>query len=173
VSARDPDAVIAAAPGIQSVPVAGNVIRDSQSLAPAQSVSWQETEIRTTNTAPPEGEQIFDWTALPVTAIRPISTPSTSVQADYIMDVLNDAGERILLEESLQPSVAAFGTGIVATTGYVLFNSRIGLWMLSLLSSRPLWKQFDPLEVLYAWDEDAREDGAKEEDRETLASLVD
>ena len=46
------------------------------------------------------------------------------------------------------------GTGILAGSGYVLLNSRLGLWLLGLLTARPFWKQFDPLEVLYAWEDD-------------------
>ena len=58
-----------------------------------------------------------------------------------------------------------------ASAGYMLLNTRPGLWLLSLMASRPLWKQFDPLEILYAWEEEnsEQEDGQEE----TLLSLVD
>src|SRR5262249_33993333 len=38
-------------------------------------------------------------------------------------------------------------TGLAATAGYVLLHTRAAPWLLSLLAARPLWKQFDPLEV--------------------------
>jgi hypothetical protein len=64
-------------------------------------------------------------------------------------------------------------TGLVATSGYVLLNTRAGYWLMSLLTSRPLWKQFDPLEVLADWEtgDDAR--SASHEPEETLLSLVE
>jgi hypothetical protein len=44
--------------------------------------------------------------------------------------------------------------------------------LLGLLTSQPLWKQFDPLEVLYAWEEE--DDRVKDDqEEETLLSLVD
>jgi len=65
-------------------------------------------------------------------------------------------------------------TGIAATAGYVLFNTRAGLWLLSVLATRPLWKQFDPLEILYSWEKRAvyqpQDEGDEEE---SLASLVE
>ena len=63
---------------------------------------------------------------------------------------------------------------IAATAGYVLLNTRAGLWLLSALATRPVWKQFDPLEVLYDWDgtsgQAARDQQGEEE---SLLSLVE
>jgi hypothetical protein len=71
----------------------------------------------------------------------------------------------------LPPQAAALvGTGVLASTGYLLLNTRTGVWLLSLLAARPLWKELDPLEVLYAWERDR---GYDEEDGETLLSLVE
>ena len=58
--------------------------------------------------------------------------------------------------------------GLVATSGYVLLNTRAGYWLLSLLTSRPLWKEFDPLEVLF----DLENEGGSRGNEETLQSLV-
>jgi streptogramin lyase len=66
---------------------------------------------------------------------------------------------------------AVVGTGLVASTGYVLLNTRAGLWLLSALTAKPLWREFDPLEVLYAWERD--ENGTDREDGETLLGLVE
>jgi hypothetical protein len=69
------------------------------------------------------------------------------------------------------PEAGVLGaTGLVATAGYVLLNTRAASWLLSLLSARPVWKQFDPLEVIYAWEEEEKEQGAGEE---SLLSLVE
>ena len=62
---------------------------------------------------------------------------------------------------------ASASTGALASAGYVLLNTRAGLWMFSALTARPLWKDFDPLEVLFAWEEE------REEDTESLQSLVE
>ena len=65
---------------------------------------------------------------------------------------------------------ALAGTGLLASTGYVLLNTRAGIWLLSVLTAKPLWREFDPLEVLYAWEK--KENGAENEGGETLLSLV-
>jgi hypothetical protein len=65
-------------------------------------------------------------------------------------------------------------TGLLASAGYVLLNTRAGVWALSLLSSRPLWNDLDPLEIVCAWDkasEQQANNGAGQD--ETLLSLVE
>jgi hypothetical protein len=63
------------------------------------------------------------------------------------------------------------GTGVVATAGYVLLSPRLAYWFLSaLLARRTVWKPFDPLEVVYAWE---REKGVGDGDDESLANMVD
>jgi hypothetical protein len=94
-------------------------------------------------------------------------------QADDFMDVLSDTGERIPWTETGLDTAAIMGVGILAGSGYVLLNSRLALWLLGLVTAQPLWKQFDPLDVLYAWEEDEQNRGLDEEDEETLMSLVD
>jgi hypothetical protein len=67
---------------------------------------------------------------------------------------------------------AAFAlTGAIAGAGYVLLNTRATAWLLSLLAARPLWRGFDPLEILFAWEKKGRREGDNAED-ETLLSLV-
>jgi hypothetical protein len=64
-------------------------------------------------------------------------------------------------------------TGIAAAAGYALLNTRAGLWLLSALAARPLWKQFDPLEVLYDWDGSCGHPPEQQDEEESLASLVE
>ena len=106
-----------------------------------------------------------------LSAIAP--TPAESAQPDDILDVLNDDGERTSWTEPGIETMALIGTGILASSGYVLFNSRLGLWLLGLLTARPLWKQFDPQDVLYAWENGDRYQATDADDEETLMSLVD
>jgi hypothetical protein len=88
-------------------------------------------------------------------------------------------------EEGPVPEVVRtmIGVSAVASTGYVLLNSRIAYWLLSILSSRPIWKGFDPLEVIYAWEEEQEEEPGqhrqphfwsrrRRRDDESLASLA-
>jgi hypothetical protein len=42
--------------------------------------------------------------------------------------------------------------------------------LLTSVTARPLWKEFDPVEVLYAWEKEEAE--PDQEDGETLLSLV-
>jgi hypothetical protein len=63
------------------------------------------------------------------------------------------------------------GTGVVATAGYVLLSPRLAYWLLSaLLARRTVWKPFDPLEVVYAWE---REKGLGGDDDDSLDKMVD
>jgi hypothetical protein len=52
---------------------------------------------------------------------------------------------------------AVVGASVVASTGYVFLNSRVIYWLISALSTRPLWTGFDPLEVIFAWEEEQEE----------------
>ncbi len=62
------------------------------------------------------------------------------------------------------------GTGVVATAGYVLLSPRLAYWLLSaLLARRTVWKPFDPLEVVYAWDREKALGG----DDDSLDKMVD
>ena len=76
------------------------------------------------------------------------------------------------------------GATIVASSGYVFLNSRVAYWLISALSSRPLWKGFDPLEVIFAWEQEEEEERKKAHrphfwprrrgrDQESLQSLVE
>jgi MBG domain (YGX type) len=93
-----------------------------------------------------------------------------------------------LFEENREPETlpevvrAVVGAGVIASTGYVFLNSRLLYWLISALSSRPLWKRFDPLEVIFAWEEEEKErkkasrphfwSRRKGRDDESLQSLV-
>jgi hypothetical protein len=78
------------------------------------------------------------------------------------------------LVEAIDPAAEAGPvavTGLAATAGYVLLNTRAGSWLLGVLAARPLWRQFDPLEVLFAWEEE--QDGRGDDEEEALLSLVE
>ena len=48
-------------------------------------------------------------------------------------------------------------SGVLVSAGYIALSGRLSLWLLSLLTARPLiWKGFDPVEVLFAWEEEKR-----------------
>ena len=66
---------------------------------------------------------------------------------------------------------------LVASVGYILLNARSLAFLMSLLTARPLWKRFDPLEVLFLWEEEKKRKKKlahpeADEDEETLQSLV-
>ena len=72
---------------------------------------------------------------------------------------------------------ATFVTTVLASAGYILLNGRGAVFLLSLLSSRPLWHRFDPLEILFAWEDEKKRRrkaaGESGDERETLQSLVE
>jgi VCBS repeat-containing protein len=59
------------------------------------------------------------------------------------------------------------GTGLLAGAGFVLLNPRVGSLLLSMMTAKPTWRQFDPLEILFAWEKE------QEEEEETLLTLVE
>jgi PKD repeat protein len=85
-----------------------------------------------------------------------------------------DRMERQVTGNHVRAVEAVFATGALATAGYVLLSSRAGLWVIAALTARPLWKQFDPIEILFAWERDKQRRGGGQapEDEETLQSLV-
>lgn len=85
---------------------------------------------------------------------------------DRIRDELRaDAAERATTDSIVV-------TGGVAVAGVVLLNTRAVYWFLSALLARPaVWRRFDPLDVLYAWErETGRARGAGPDD--SLQSMV-
>lgn len=72
---------------------------------------------------------------------------------------------------------SVFSVGLVASAGYVLLSTKASYWLLTAFAARPLWKQFDPMEVLFAWEEEQErrrargQDGSAED--ESLQSMVD
>jgi hypothetical protein len=67
-------------------------------------------------------------------------------------------------------------TGVLASAGYLIVSARASYWLLTLLLARPLvWKRFDPMEVLFAWEKEKqrrRANGDADDNGETLQSLV-
>jgi hypothetical protein len=145
-----------------------------QVFAPIPKAAWQETgSIQVTTWKPVDEETRFETIVVaPSTSHYTPSRPHAE-STDIPLDVLSETGERIPWLDGTRESAALIGTGVIATTGYVLLNSRLGLWVLSLLTSQPLWQQFDPLEVLYAWDERKQETERDGDDEETLVTLVE
>jgi hypothetical protein len=138
-------------------------------FSPVPQVAWREGQTASSLVAT---ETPLDMLASRVTAASTSASQARAAQADDGLDILNDEGERVPWTEPGLETTMVIGTGVVAASGYVLLNSRLGLWLLGLLTSQPLWKQFDPLEVLYAWEEE--EDRVKDDqEEETLLSLVD
>jgi hypothetical protein len=87
---------------------------------------------------------------------------------------LDRAGDQLSASEAFSEIGPVALTGLIATSGYVLLNTRAGYWLLSLLTTRPLWKQFDPLEVLFAWEKETQGTGQDADaNEETLLSLVE
>ncbi len=97
-------------------------------------------------------------------------TPTLPVE--LLWTALDRAGEQLDTSRGASELNAAAVTGLVASAGYVLLNTRAGIWLVSLLAAKPLWRRFDPLDVLFAWEKEARAAGAGEDD-ESLVTLAD
>jgi hypothetical protein len=92
------------------------------------------------------------------------------LESNVLWNALERVGDQLSTSDPLLEVGPVALTGLVATSGYLLLNTRAGYWLLSLLTSRPLWKQFDPLEVLFAWEKEGHDANGNEE---TLQSLVE
>jgi hypothetical protein len=142
--------------------------RTIQVFSPIPQSAWREAPIVSALEAAETPVDVL------ISRLSTASTPSAqarAAQADDGLDVLNDDGERVPWTEPGLETTMVLGTGAIAASGYVLLNSRLGLWLLGLLTSQPLWKQFDPLDVLYAWENEDRV--TEDQEEETLLSLVD
>jgi hypothetical protein len=119
-----------------------------------------------------ESSAPLDLTAAPPEELAP-PPPALTAEALPLLAAWEapDQPVSVPVTPGMPPEMSALvGTGLLASTGYVLLNTRAGVWLLSLLLAKPVWKELDPLEVLYAWEKEqerAREDG------ETLPALVD
>lgn len=153
-----------------------NMTRTVLAFAPPPRLAWQEAVSDGHSADLPLADEEIRFETIP---LGPIAGYAAAPQAlaepvGAVLDILSDAGERMPWVEPDQETSAILGVGVVATAGYVLMNSRLGLWALSLLTAQPLWRQFDPLEVLYAWEEEKPDElGGSAEDAETLVSLVE
>jgi hypothetical protein len=116
----------------------------------------------------------------PVMAIMPQLEVARQFQTGVLWEALDTQAEQTSPRSGGHRAVdVLFATGVVATAGYIFLSSRVGFLLLSALAARPLWKQFDPLDILFAWEEEKKrrrqlgtlpEPG--EEEEETLQSLV-
>jgi hypothetical protein len=105
----------------------------------------------------------------------PTPTPVTPFRSDLLgqhLDALADdlAGHS---RPAQQTGLVLF-TAALASAGYVVLKTRLGSWLLSVLAARPLWKQLDPLEVLFIWEQEKQRRQTRDdpEDVETLQSMV-
>jgi hypothetical protein len=95
-------------------------------------------------------------------ATRPILPAASEEQLIRGLDELDH--EVAVAGTGRATAEVAVASGFVATAGYVLLNPRLALWFLGALAARrAVWKPFDPLDVIYAWEQ---EGGAKDEDAE-------
>ncbi|MGE3817939.1 MAG: Ig-like domain-containing protein [Isosphaeraceae bacterium] len=77
--------------------------------------------------------------------------------------------------------VMILGTGMVVSVGYTFLQSRACYFLLSLLTAKPLWNEYDPLAILLDWEREqnqrSRAWGKKRkarsrEDEESLQTII-
>ena len=113
--------------------------------------------------------------AVPVPDVMAIVPPVAALLADNpVFTGLNELTREVAKVGRVQTVTGTVvGTGMVATAGYVLLSPRLAFWFLSaLLARRTVWKPFDPLEVVYAWDRDQEKAGGPDGDDEALEKMV-
>jgi hypothetical protein len=139
-----------------------------------------------------EGGQFADAVTHPVVPftsvpVRDASTPpgnfmsvrktdDIEVPESVFAQLDETAGE--LLEDAREHSLTntIVVTGGVAVAGSLILNTRAVYWFLSALLARPaVWRRFDPLDVIYAWEREKLDGPPRktaDEETESLQSLV-
>jgi photosystem II stability/assembly factor-like uncharacterized protein len=109
-------------------------------------------------------------TTTPAAAVQ----PAAILQNDELWNKLNDLKEQVKPKPQFTAQVAGTVTIAVAVSlGYLLLAGRVMLWLLLALTTRPLWKEFDPLEVLSEWEKQKESRRAAGGDDESLQSMVE
>jgi hypothetical protein len=126
--------------------------------------------------------QAAQWSAAPV-ASRPDSRQADVATAPsrraYSVESLSVSLDRLTRDvvfgrpRKFTYADIALSAGAVAGVGYILLNTRLIAWLLSVVLAKPLmWRQFDPLQVLYFWERENGRRGLTADEEESLASLV-
>ncbi len=108
--------------------------------------------------------------------VAPLPTRSVvNLAADNpVFTALDQVSKDVRSEVKVQVVAdAVVATGVVVSAGYVLLNTKIVYWFISALLVRPaVWTRFDPIDVLYAWDEGRDDEPEGTSDDESLQSMV-
>jgi streptogramin lyase len=117
----------------------------------------------------------------PTRIVTPLSNAFAAAEALAEADPVFTQLDQLTQEISTESQEHAFTNtlivgGVVATAGSVVMNTRMVYWFLSALLARPaLWRRFDPLDVIYAWERERvgmKNRLLRPEDNESLQSLV-
>jgi hypothetical protein len=113
-------------------------------------------------------------------AARPAAAVSASAKPAYSVEAVAAAMDRLAGDVTSHGRPWTYGeiilsTGALGGVGYVLLNTRLLAWVLSVVFAKPLvWERLDALEVLYAWERRKARGGNPPSDaEESLASLLD
>jgi hypothetical protein len=89
--------------------------------------------------------------APPVAAPEPSAEAAAESVSQGLEKVAGDVGGDL---EERAATDAVVTTAAVATAGYVLLNTRAVYWFISALLARPaVWRRFDPIDVIYSWEQ--------------------
>src|SRR5581483_3662345 len=104
----------------------------------------------------------------------PEVTAAAVLENPALIDALDKLKEDVETTPALQAQIAGTVTvGVAVSVGYVLLTGRAALWLLVALTAKPLWKQFDPLEVLFAWEKEKERRKTEEAHDESLQSMLE
>ncbi len=80
------------------------------------------------------------------------------------MDQMDDRDESWYRDDQVLTTTTATGLTVSFTVGYVSWLLRAGYLSASLISTLPLWREFDPLPVLARTKEKKRRSGGRDKD---------
>ncbi|MDR3632663.1 MAG: MBG domain-containing protein, partial [Isosphaeraceae bacterium] len=120
------------------------------------------------------GTNVDVRTALPAPS-QPPALAGLIAPPDRLWEALDNIEKQVAAGHPFDKLEEVIGVGAVAYVGYVLLHARGGYVLLSLLTSRPLWSEMDPLAVLSDWEKERKRPGGTPagEEEETLQSLIE
>jgi hypothetical protein len=109
-----------------------------------------------------------------VTVVGPAPRALAPAAEDALDAELNELSAQVqVVKPGRVMTDVTIATGVVATAGYVFLTPKLAYWLLSaLLARRTVWKPFDPLDVVFAWEQEQKNKRADDGDDESLESLL-
>jgi len=145
-----------------AVPTAEATTPTAPAAPPSNAVATTAPTAPPLVAVPPPAVAAAVATEILVTHLREQTTAQSTLLDDYLDPHTSNTGRTPVV-------TAMFAATTVVSVSYLLIAGRVFSWMFTVLAARPMWARFDPLQILFAWEE---EEKRRREQEESLRSLV-